>query len=171
MAIATDSTRWYRGPAQVTFNSIDLGDMKEGSMVEVNITEGRAEHKADQFGSTPVREYGIGHGIEVTVELMEWDFAALSAALFGTSYATGAKEFTYTAGFKDLTASAAQLVITPLDATGHPNKKVTVFKAIPRIDGPIGYGAGGEAVIKVRFKGIVDVSTGNQIYKIGIDNS
>lgn len=86
MAIATDSTRWYRGPAQVTFNSIDLGDMKEGSMVEVNITEGRAEHKADQFGSTPVREYGIGHGIEVTVELMEWDFAALSAALFGTSY-------------------------------------------------------------------------------------
>ena len=169
MSITSDSTRWYRGPAQVVFNDINLGDLQKGTAVEVNITPNVEYSMADQHGNSPVRAFKNGPDVEVIVYLRERDYATFNAALPSATYTPGDQTFRVDGGFEDLTSSAKTLVITPL-ATGHSGDVMTVHLALPSI-GSFVYSGDEDQVIPVTFKGLVDTDNDNQLFTVTVHTS
>jgi len=168
MTISTDSARWYRGPAQITFDGNNLGDSVNGSGVEVTITSNHSASLADKFGQTPVRMHDLGDNIEAVAYLLERDFEVLKTLLPAGTWSGTNKEMTVTAGVTDLTGYAKELVITPLDSN-YSGDTLTIFSAIAEFDGSMMYNSDEQQVFQVKFVGLV--GTSDELYKIGVNNS
>jgi len=170
-----DSANFDFGPCQVTFNAVDLGYVKGGVKVDyaVNYVDLTVDQSPLLVGNRVQSER-----IVVSVPMAETDLDTLAEVMkTGTKITDGGdptkKQITF--GGKQVSESdAKQLILTPLSDGGltletDANKKLTIFKAFPRVQYSKAYSLDDIKVVPVEFHGLMDSTkaAGAQLFAIG----
>lgn len=152
------------GPAQVTFNSVDLGKTMGG--VRFRDSGNQAPVVEDQAGTTPVDHIITGRLISVEIPMSRSTLAQLATVIPGASNGGSYVLVKNQAGITRAD-SAAKLVIQPLVDGVASADALTVFKASPNTDIELTFDNENQRVYKVTFNVYPDTDNANRLYQIG----
>lgn len=167
-----DVTKVALGVCTVLYDAVDLGHTKGG--VELTYEPVWHDVTVDVYGETKVDKRLMGEHITAKVPLAEYTVANLKVGIpagtivtDGTTPSKKRLDVGSTAGMK-ASAEAAELVLTPVDATGVEHT-VTIYKAIVGNQITISHVNDAERIIECEFEGIVDESKtdGKRLFSIG----
>ena len=159
------------GPCQVMFNGNDLG----GTLKNVNIKfkYEKTPLMADQIGKTVLDMAISGMDVTVETEIAETRDKAKFSAIFPSGILAGTSPHQYI-DFKDQTAlrqlSLAQtLELHPLvDASSAHDNEWYFYKALPLEDSTYIFGPAEQAVLKVTWRILMDLSvTPGRMFRVG----
>lgn len=162
------------GPCQVTFNAVDLGYFKGGVVFKYDVgwLDIESEQSSMLIDSKVTTERAV-----LTVPMMETDLTTLSKVMATGTYVLdggGSKKKIDVGGTQPSSSVFYQVIVTPLsDGSGtldtDANHKVTIYKAVPKIQYSKSYDRSGERVIPVEFHALKDATkdAGKQLFLLG----
>ena len=172
--ISSDATKIEYGPCQVTYNAVDLGFFKGGVTFsyEVGYYDLEVDQSSMLVGSRVQSERCVA-----TVPMVETDLTTLNNVLQTGTYTldSGGSKKKIEVGGKQISASEElELIITPLSdgsgtLTADNNEKITIYKALAKIQFEKAYNRDGERVVPVEFHGYQDSTkaAGKQLFLLG----
>lgn len=162
------------GPCQVTYNAVDLGYFKGGVVFKYEV--GWLDIEADQ-SSMIIDSKVISERAVLTVPMLETDLTTLNNILITGTYTldgAGSKKKIEVGGKQPASSAFYQVVVTPIsDGSGtldtDANKKITIYKAVPKPQLGKKYDRAGEKVVPVEFHAVKDTTkdAGKQLFLLG----
>lgn len=162
------------GPCQVTYNAVDLGYFKGGVVFKYDV--GWFDIESDQ-SSMIVDSKVMSERAVLTVPMQETDLATLQTVMATGTYTLdggGVKKKIEVGGKQPASSTFYQVIVTPLsDGSGtlstDANEKITIYKAVPKIQLSKAYTRSGERIVPVEFHAIKDSTkdAGKQLYLLG----
>lgn len=157
---APDIDEIRTGPFKVTFGDVHLGDVTEDG-VSVSIAKLKRERKVDRFGEHVIDLIHMGHTVEVTLTMVEYNRENLAIALPMAYAGSGYVDLGRKPG-KKYSEEAAVLLIHPEQvADAVTTEDVTIRKAVCTSDVVIPLAAAVDRVLELTFMGLVDVTQTN----------
>ncbi len=162
------------GPCQVTYNAVDLGYFDGGVTAVYNVEW--LDIEVDQIAS-PIDAKVKKETMVVTVPMVETDLTTLNNVLKTGTYTLdggGVKKKIEVGGKQVSSSDWKQLIIVPISdgsgtLTSNDNEKVTIYKAVPKIQYSKKYDRDGKRIIPVEFHAIADTTkaAGKQLFLLG----
>lgn len=163
-----DATKIALGVCTGTFDGVALGHTKGG--VECIYEPVWHDVKVDQYGDTIVKKRLMGEKFTAKVPLAEYTVANLGIGIpAGTVVGTTVKRLDVgSSAGKSSDDLAAELVLTPVDATGAEHT-IKVYKAMVGSQVTLSHVNDGERIIECTFEAIIDESKtdGKRLFSIG----
>jgi len=163
-----DATKIALGVCTASFDGVALGHTKGG--VECVYEPVWHDVKVDQYGDTIVKKRLMGEKFTAKVPLAEYTVANLGVGIpAGTVIGTTVKRLDVgSSAGKSSDDLAAELVLTPVDATGAEHT-ITVPKAMVGSQITLSHVNDGERIIECTFEAIIDETQddGARLFSIG----
>ncbi len=172
MAVVTiTSTNTEFGSCQVTFGGTDLGAFQGGVNTLYEITY--KEVMADQL-SSPLKSFILTETFVMTVNMLEVTLAVLQTVMPSGTYLSTGGAAIWVGGGQLVAGDYQQTILTPISdgsatITSDDNKKVTIHKALAKIQYAKAYDRENERIVPVEFHAYADTTkaAGRQLFLLG----
>jgi len=152
----------YWGPAEVTFDGVDLGELGE---VTAELDLPRDVQMADKYGDTPLKMYTKGATAVVRVQCKAWTRTVLDAAFPGATIDSAGDEISADGEFHDVTSEAKALVVTPTQSS-HSSKVLTIPLAVAGEAITVSYTKDTEQIFEIAFTALYSTAD-SYVWKLG----